>query len=128
MFRRQWLQFLSSLGLEFWLPLPLLGLCFWLMSGWLADRNLNRSYQTMQELQIPQETNNPPERVLSIKVIIDRDRNISQVKVKQVTSLFQTQEFQLSTIKLDRVEAEIGQKLGLSVEQVQQLSRYQIEE
>lgn len=124
----QWLQFLSSLGLEFWLPLPILGLCLWIVSGWLVDRNLNRPSQTMRELQITQNSQPSPEKVLSIKVIIDRDRSISLVKVKQVTSIFQRQEFQLSTTQLNRVEAEIGQKLGLSVEQVKQLVRYQVEE
>lgn len=126
--RPQWLQFLSSLGLEFWLPLPLLGLCFWGMTSWLAERNLNRPSQTRQELQITQDTKNTPEKVLSIKVIIDRDRRISLVKVKQATSIFQTQEFQLSTVKLDQLEVEIAQKLGLSAERVNQLVRYQVEE
>lgn len=98
------------------------------MSGWLADRNLNRPSQTRQELQITQDTKNTPKQVLSIRVIIDRDRRLSQVKVKQATSIYQTQEFQLSTIKLEQLEVEIAQKLDLSVEQVNQLVRYQVEE
>jgi hypothetical protein len=125
--RPQWLQFLASLGLEFWLPLPLLGLILWGTSGWIAERNLSRSSPTIRELQIPQNDRSPAEQVLSIKVTIDRNKGISQVRVKQATSVYQTQKFVVSTTQLDRVEAVIGEKLGLSADRVRQIVRYQIE-
>ncbi|MCJ8280156.1 MAG: hypothetical protein MJK14_09655 [Rivularia sp. ALOHA_DT_140] len=36
----QWLKFIKSLGIEFWLPLPILGLSFWFVGGWLTEHAL----------------------------------------------------------------------------------------
>lgn len=122
----QWFQFLGSLGLEFWLPLPLLGVGFWAISGWLVDRDLSRSSQNVRELQISQSAPSPSENILTIKVTIDRDRKVSQVEVKQATKIFQKREFELTTTELSQIETEISKKLGLSAEQVKQLVRYKI--
>jgi hypothetical protein len=64
---------------------------------------------------------------LSIQVTIDRNKGISVVKVKQATRVFEKQEFQLSTTELEQVEVLIGKQLSLSVEQVRQLVRYQMQ-
>jgi hypothetical protein len=124
----QWFQFLGSLGLEFWLPLPLLGLGFWAMSGWVADRDLSRPSQNVRELEISQPARSSSDRILTIKVTIDRDRKASLVEVKQATKIFQKQKFELSTTDLSQIEAEISQKLDLSAEQVRHLVRYQMSE
>jgi hypothetical protein len=121
--RPQWLQFL---GLEFWLPLPLLGLVFWGLSGWLADSNLNLPSQTVRELQITQNQPTSDRGVLSIIVNIDRDRGLSQIIYKQTTKVIKKQEFELSTTEITQLEAKITQKLGLPIEQVRQLIRYQV--
>ena len=125
--RIRWLQFLGSLGLEFWLPLPLLGLGFWLVSGWMVEQNLSHPAQTTREIQIVQNDRPSSEQVLSIQVTIDRNKGISVVKVKQATRVFEKQEFQLSTTELEQVEVLIGKQLSLSVEQVRQLVRYQMQ-
>lgn len=52
MFRPRWLQSIRSLGLEFWLPLPLLGLFFWVGGGLLTDRMLSRSYNIKSQFQL----------------------------------------------------------------------------
>jgi len=69
----QLLQTLYSLGLEFWLPLPLLGLAFWWGGGLLTDRMLSRSYDPMIQLQADtQMEGQPPKTVISINVEIKR--------------------------------------------------------
>jgi hypothetical protein len=120
------LRFFSSLGLEFWLLLPLVGLGFWLTIRCISDRNLHLSSYSDRQLEIAQNRQPSSERILSIKVTVDRTSNSSRVRIKQTTSVFQKQEFQLATTQFDRLETAIAQKLNLSVEQVRQLIRYQL--
>jgi hypothetical protein len=126
--RPQWLEFLGSLGLEFWLPLPLLGLGFWVVTGSVSDRDLSRPQQTMNELRMAQSDRPSSDSVLLIHVQIKQNSGVSLVRVKQATMVFQKQEFELSTTELGRVEAAIAKKLDLPVEQIRQLARYQIED
>lgn len=128
MHRFRWLRFLSSLGLEFWLPLPLVGLSFWLVIKLVADRDLYLAAPSDRQLQITQNEQPTSERIFSIKVTVDRASNSSRVRVKQATSVFQKQEFELPTTQFDRLETAIAQKLNLSIEQVRQLIRYQLGE
>ncbi|MGL5807869.1 MAG: hypothetical protein ACRC2R_18370 [Xenococcaceae cyanobacterium] len=128
MHRFRWLRFLSSLGLEFWLPLPLVGLSFWLVIKLVADRDLYFAKFSDRQLQITQNEQPTSERIFSIKVTVDRASNSSRVRVKQATSVFQKQEFELPTTQFDRLETAIAQKLNLSIEQVRQLIRYQLGE
>ncbi|OKH20149.1 hypothetical protein NIES593_19875 [Hydrococcus rivularis NIES-593] len=126
--RPQWLEFLGSLGLEFWLPLPLLGLGLWLVTGSISDRNLSRPQPTMGELRIARNVRPSSDSVLLIHVKIKQNSGVSLVRVKQATRVFQKQEFELSTTELARVEVEIAKKLDLSVEEIRQLARYQVED
>ena len=114
------------LRLEFWLPLPLLGLAFWFVSGLVTEHNLNQSNRTVESFNITPDKVEPASKILFIKVSVDRDRNISRVKVKQATQIYQKQEFELATTELEQVETAVSQKLGLSLEKVRQLLRYQI--
>jgi hypothetical protein len=120
-------QFLKFLGLEFWLPLPLLGLGFWLLSGWFASQQLNLPTANIRELQIDRDARSPTQQILSIKAIVDRDRGTSQIKVKQANSIYQTQAFALPTTQSEKIEAFLSQQLKLSNEEVRQLVRYQVE-
>lgn len=114
---------------EFWLPLPLLGLGFWLVSDWVTDQNLSQSDKMNAELQVSEDTSgrSPAAQVLSIKVQIDRDRGVSQVIVKQAVRDFQRQEFQLPATDFAQLETAIARELGLTTQQVRQLIRYRIE-
>jgi len=125
--RSRWLQFLASLGFEFWLPLPLLGFAVWAIAGLVADRQLSQYNPYLMEFQVPQNSKPLEEQVFSIKVIVNRDRQISQIKVKQIKNTFQNHEFTLKTTNLEEVEIAISKQLGLSSKQVQELVRYQIE-
>ncbi|WP_319422768.1 hypothetical protein [Pleurocapsa sp. FMAR1] len=116
------------LRLEFWLPLPLLGLAFWLMSGLITDHSLKYSHQSVKSYEITANEALSGNKILYIKVIVNRDRNTSRVKVKQATQVYQKQEFELDSADLSQIETEIAQKLGLPAEQLSQLLRYQIKE
>ncbi|MEM8831156.1 MAG: hypothetical protein AAGE96_17625 [Cyanobacteria bacterium P01_G01_bin.19] len=119
-------MFSRFLGLEFWLPLPLLGLAFWVASGLLTEYSLNQSDRPIESLQITSDKAQPDSTVWSIKVKVDRDRNISQIEVKSSTQVKQKQEFELATTELGQIETAISQKLNLLPEKVRQLLRYQI--
>ena len=51
MHQSRWLKTLKSLGLEFWIALPLLGIAFWLGGGLVTDQILSRSYESKEQLQ-----------------------------------------------------------------------------
>lgn len=116
---------LRSLGLEFWLPLPLLGLLFWAGSSFIEHQLLNRSNFSVSPVQVAPRRS-PAAQVLSIKVEIDRDRNVSQVSVRTMTSTIKIQQFEISAIEQKQVKAAIAQQLKLSPEQIQQVTRYEI--
>lgn len=122
--RFQWLRFLGSLGIEFWLPLPLVGLGFWLIIQFVTVQNLSLSSYSDRKLEVNQNQPSPSGQILSIKVIVDRQSNSSQVKVKQATNIIQKQEFTIPTTELEFLEKAISKKLNLSVEQVQELIYY----
>jgi hypothetical protein len=122
--RFQWLRFLGSLGVEFWLPLPLIGLGFWLIIQFITAQNLRLSNYSDRKLEVNQNQPSPSGQILSIKVRVDRQSNFSQVKVNQTSSVIQQQEFKIPITELDRLEMAIAKKLDLSVEQVRELIYY----
>lgn len=128
MLRPRWLQALHCIGLELWLPLPLLGLLFWVGGGWVTEQMLSRSYDTKNQLQADMQlTGQPSKKVLSIKVAIKRHQGFSQVKVRTANSALKELEFEFPFTEFSQVEAAIAQELGLSAEHVRKLVRYHIE-
>ncbi|WNZ27728.1 hypothetical protein HJG54_33345 [Leptolyngbya sp. NK1-12] len=111
-------------GLD-WLALPLLGLLFWAGSSLIGQQLLNRPNPTAPALQVEPQPS-PTEQVLSIKVAIDRDRGVSQVSVRAVTSVIKQQTFEISATDARQLEAVIAQQLKLSPQQVKALIRYQV--
>lgn len=127
MLRPRWLQTLYSLELEFWLPLPLLGLAFWIGAGLLTDQILSRSFSTADQLQANTQLKGQPSKtVLSIKVEINKSQGFSKVKVKTAKSALKELEFEFPVTEFSQVEAAIIQELELSPYYVRKLVRYQI--
>jgi hypothetical protein len=123
----RWIQALYSLGLEFWLPLPLLGLAFWIGSGLMTDHGLSRSYKAAQQLQVDtQQEGRLAKKVLSIQVEIKKRQGFSNVKVQTVNSALKELEFEFPVTQISQIEAEISQALGLSPKLVRKLARYQV--
>jgi CYTH domain-containing protein len=122
--RFQWLRFLGSLGVEFWLPLPLIGLVFWLIIQFITTQNLRLSSYSDRKLEVNQNQASPSGQILSIKVRVDRQSNSSQVQVKQTKSVIQKQEFKIPITESAPLEMAIAKKLNLSVAQVRELIYY----
>ncbi len=134
MIQPRWLQALYRLGLELWLPLPLLGLGFWVVGGQIMDQVLSRAYTTGAQLQSNRQprvqrsaTMLTPTLVLSIQVVIKKQRGFSQVKVSPTNSVLKALTYEFATIEVEQVEAAIARELGLSPETVRKLSYYQVE-
>ncbi len=123
----RWLQSLYSLGLEFWLPLPLLGLFFWVGGGLLTEKMLSRSYSSADHLQSDKKLEvQRSKTVLLIQVEINSRQGFSRVKVKTANSALKELEFEFPVTQFVQLEAAIGQELGLSDQYVRKLVRYQI--
>ena len=123
----RWPQALYSLGLEFWLPLPLLGLFFWVGGGLLTEQMLSRSYSSADHLQSDKKLEvQRSKTVLLIQVEINSRQGFSRVKVKTANSALKELEFEFPVTQFGQVEAAIGQELGLSDQYVRKLVRYQI--
>lgn len=126
MLQSRWFQILRSLGLEFWLPLPLLGLAFWLGCGFVMDGVLTRSYQTMRYIKVDAQSAKQPNRtILLIQAEINKRLGISRVKVKTDSPVVKELEFKILVTDLSQLEAAISQELGLPVEDVRKLMQNQ---
>jgi hypothetical protein len=115
-----------KLGLEFWLPLPLIGLAFWMGGGFVMDGILSRSNQTTyvkSDTQVPQKRKTV---ILSITVDIDEHQGVSRVKVKTASRALKELEFEFPVTEVSQVEAAVSQELGLAINDIRQLMRYHI--
>lgn len=127
MHQYKWLKTLELLGLEFWL-IPLLGIVFWLGGGIVTDYLLTLSYYSKEQLPInTQIKDKPAKSVLAIKVEINYVQAVSKVKVKTANSTLKQLEFEFPVTEVDQIEVAISRELGLTIEQVRQLVRYQID-
>ncbi|MBD2035475.1 hypothetical protein H6F76_10625 [Leptolyngbya sp. FACHB-321] len=128
MTRLRWTQVWHSLGLEFWLALPLLGLGFWLSSGLLTDRMLVRSNRTTVYLQGDrQQQQQPPRTVESITVIIKPQQSLSTITIETANSALKQLRFEFPTTEPAQIEAAISRELGLPRDRVRSLVRYRSE-
>jgi len=135
MLQPRWLQLLSSLGPELWLPLPLLGLVFWVGAGRLTEQVLNRAYNPKRQLQAEVQTKVrrpitvlPSARVLSIDVLVQRDQGLSQVTVNPANSPLKALIFEFPVTEFSQIEVAIAQTLGWPPEKVRSLVHYRVEE
>lgn len=124
---QSFLRWLQTLGLEFWLPLPLLGICFWVGGGLLTNQVLSRPYGTENTLQADVQLEvSLSVNVSLIRAVVNQDEASTLVEVKTVNSALKQLEFEFPVTELSRVEAAIAQELGLSIEDVRRLVRYEI--
>ncbi|MBH8572246.1 hypothetical protein I8752_04185 [Nostocaceae cyanobacterium CENA369] len=130
MSRPRWLQFLINLGLEFWLPLPLIGVFFWLSTGLIAHQVLSYTYDTTAQIHADSKHQiqfSVSLAVMSIEALIERRDKLTEVKVYTADSVLKQMEFEFPVTEFAQVDAAIAQALGLPVTAVKQLIRYRIE-
>ncbi|AFY81886.1 hypothetical protein [Oscillatoria acuminata] len=126
----KWFKLLQSLGLEFWLPIPLLGVIFWGGSSWTADRVLSNNYSIDHPLQSNTHQSlelNLQVKVISIEAEIHLRENFTEVQVNTADSSLTELRFEFPVIEVTAVEQAIIEKLGLSREDVRKLVRYRID-
>ena len=123
MLRSRWFQFLSSLGLEFWLPLPLLGLGFWLLSGLITEQILSHSNNSKHKISVDtkEEALFTENKIRSIQLKIQEQQGMSIVKVKLAYSALKEVELEFPETERGQVEVAIAKELGLTVQQVRKL-------
>lgn len=129
MLHSRWFQVLRSLGLEFWLPLPLLGLLFWVSSGLVMQHVLQRSTETVKYLQADTHKQ-PTKTLLSIVVItvtIQPQYGRSSASVETADSSLKALQFEFPVTEPSQIEGALSEELGLSPEQVKSLVRYQLQ-
>lgn len=128
MHQYRWLKTIKSLELEWWLTLPLLGIGFWLGGALITDYILSLSYSSKEQLQIHTKIKDKSAKVvLAIKVEINYAQAVSKVKVKTANSTLKQLEFEFPVTEVSQIEVAISRELGISIEQVRQLVRYQID-
>lgn len=124
----RWLQSLRPLWLEFWLPLPLLGIVFWCGGNFVTRQVLSRPYSTVNKLQVDtQQQVQLSVTVLVIEAQMKRREGITRVAVKTTDPQLNKLEFEFPVTEVSQVEATIARKLGLSREDVRKLARYQVQ-
>jgi hypothetical protein len=123
----RWLQALHPLWLEFWLPLPLLGIIFWLGGNAVTSQVLSRPYSTVSKLQADtQQEVQLSLTVLVIKAEIEKNEGLTSVEVKTADPELTRLKFEFPVTEVSQVEEAIAQKLGLSREDAKKLVRYQV--
>jgi hypothetical protein len=124
----RWWKILSSLWLEFWLPLPLLGLIFWLSGNATIDRVFSRPYTMASKLKL---LTDPPTRFnlvitkLSITVKIDKVQRLSEVEIQSLAPA-KTVKLKFPLTNVEQIEAKIAQELELPLQEIRTLTRYTI--
>jgi hypothetical protein len=118
-----------TLGLEFWLPLPLIGMSIWFGGKSVANQMLSYKYNTQSYL----EANNQIKvqlsvTVLAIKAEIKEQVGFTKVTIRTADSAIKTLELELPTTDIAAIEAGITQELGLDLTTVKRITRYQISE
>lgn len=117
---------LRTLGLVFWLSLPLIGLIFWLGSSFIGEQILTRAYDHKKYLQADtQMAWQMKRKIIAIDVEILPHKGISLVSVKTNHSTLKTMMFEFAIVEPSKLEAKLSQELSLSPERVRELIHYQ---
>ncbi|MFN6463180.1 MAG: hypothetical protein RMZ41_015390 [Nostoc sp. DedVER02] len=120
---KRWLQ---GLGLEFWLPLPVVAIAFWLGCSFLAAQELSQPNSTENKLQSDTQLEaRISVNVLLINAAVNRTKRITQVEVETADPILKRLELELPTIEFNQIEATIAQELGLPRQDVRKLVRYE---
>ena len=118
-------NFLKRLGAEFWLPLPFLGILFWLGTTALTAEVLKQANEVKQ----PIETDHKVQIQLSTDVVsIEaeikvRDR-FTKVFIQTGDPVVKKLELEFPVTEIEEIDRAIAQQFNLSPETVHHLTRY----
>lgn len=120
-------RWLRASRAEFWLPLPLVAILFWLGSSVLTAQELQQAQLTTTKLQADTQLQAVVSvNILLINAVINRNQNTMQVKVETTESVVKRLELELATTEPRQIEAAIATELQLSRQEIRQLVRYEI--
>jgi predicted phage tail protein len=120
---------LLALGLEFWLPLPLIGVSIWLGGKSIANQMLSHKYNTNSYLAANNEVKvNLSVAVLAIKAEIKQKGGFTKVSIRTSDSAIKNLEMELPTTNIAAIEAGIAQELEIDLITVKRITRYQFVE
>ncbi|WP_348255732.1 hypothetical protein [Leptolyngbya sp. ST-U4] len=105
----------------------MVAIAFWLGSSILTAQELQQSQPTATKLQADTQLKAVVSvNILLINAVINRNQNITQVKVETADSVLKRMELELVTTDPSQIEAAIANELQLSRQDVRQLVRYEI--
>jgi hypothetical protein len=120
---------LLALGLEFWLPLPLIGASIWFGGKSIANQMLSYRYDTKSYLEANNQVKvNLSVALIAIKAEIKQQAGFTKVSIKTADSAIKNLELELPTTDIAAIEAGIAQELGLDFTTVKRITRYQFVE
>ncbi|MEM7553817.1 MAG: hypothetical protein AAF378_06910 [Cyanobacteria bacterium P01_A01_bin.84] len=122
MFKFQRPQWLKYLGMDFWLPLPILGLCFWLATNLVTNHIITYSAKSMVQPQLVKPK--APYKDISIQVKIYQGMGFCEVYVKKKTEEIERSQFKLPTTDLSTIQATISQRLNIPLEELNERMLY----
>jgi hypothetical protein len=124
-----YLRLLHRAYWEFWLPLPLAALFFWLIGNFMTAQVLSRPYNSVNTLQADMQLDvRLSVTILTMNAEIDRSRGVTTILVKTTDSTLKRLEYEFPVVQADQVEATIAQELAMPVENVRKLISYRIKD
>lgn len=113
------------------LGIPLIGVLFWLTTGWMNQRVLSQAQATDVQLQTTkrhQVNLSLSLTIVSIDAEINRSTQVTEVSIRTIGSPLEEMEFKFPITEFAELERAIAQELRLSVRDIHQLIRYRINE
>ncbi|GEM_PF-952137 len=118
-------QLLVRCGIEFWLPLGLLGVGFWLISQVWTERYLQGADRAIAPLTLTPNTAVQDHGLLSARAVLNSDLPFTRVEVIVVKPVPRTLQFLLPLDTPSEIEAELGNRLKVSPDLIRRLMRYE---
>lgn len=123
-------QRFPKLGLEFWVPLPLIAGLFWLGSAWFNHQAFGQTDSSPTQLIVTAEQPVTLSLVFGIATIdaeIDPQLRTTEVSIQTSGGSLQELEFEYPLVDYADIEQAIAQELGLPRTTIRSIIRYRID-
>ena len=121
------LQLLQRIGWEFWLPLPLIAILFWLAGDFMTAQVLSRPYNSVNRLAADTQLDvKLSVTILAMNAEVNRKQGVTTIFVKTTDSSLKRLEYEFAGVQASQVEPAIAEDLGLPVATVRKLISYRI--